>query len=122
MRSKAGTEIDVIALDGGEPCLFPSAPVGHTPDRGETTLGRYAPPDSGRLVLAARAQAAVPPYRLVMARYDRIGKPSPGQVARTWPVSGRDGVFARGNAWAARAAAPRTTRTSRVSTLHELSR
>jgi hypothetical protein len=23
MTSKAGTEIDVIALDGGEPCLFP---------------------------------------------------------------------------------------------------
>jgi hypothetical protein len=39
-ETEARTQIDVIALDDGEPRLFPSAPVGHIPGQGETALAR----------------------------------------------------------------------------------
>jgi hypothetical protein len=105
----------------GKPCLSPLAPVEHGPDRGETMLGRCAPPEPGTMVLAAGARAAGPPYRLVMARYGRVREPSPGRVARGGLSGGRAAAFVRGSAWAGRSAGPRT-RASRVSTPHEFSR
>jgi hypothetical protein len=60
MTSKTGTKIDVIALDGRKHCLFPSAPVGHMPDQGETTLGRIRAAGAGRMVLGYQGAAAVP--------------------------------------------------------------
>ena len=72
MKSKAGTEIDVIVLDGGKPCLLPRLQSG-IPDPGETVPGRAGmPPEPGRLMLAAGPQVAVQPYRLVIARYSRV--------------------------------------------------
>ena len=72
MKSKAGPEIDVIALDGGKLCLFPRLQSG-IPDQRETAPGRVGmPPESGRLALAAGPQATVRPYQLAMARYSRV--------------------------------------------------
>ena len=78
MTFKAGTEIDVIALDGGEACLSPWAPVGHRSGQGETMLGQFVPPEPTRL--ATGAQAAAPLRQLAMARSGRIGNQR-GQTA-----------------------------------------
>ena len=58
MKSEAGTEIDVIALDGGKPCLFPRLRSGICPDQGETVLGRCDAARVGQCWLPGRVRRA----------------------------------------------------------------
>ena len=109
MTSKAGTQIDVIALDGRGPCSFPSAPAGQRPGQGETP-SRFAPPEPGTMVPGDLDAAAVPAGD-GQVRQDR------GAIARTrgLAVAGQDSDAAFSRAGVSDAmAGRRTTRASRV--------
>jgi hypothetical protein len=117
MTSKAGTQIDVIALDGRKPCSFPSAPAGHRPGQGETP-SRFAPPEPGPMVLGDLDAAAA-------AAGDGQVRQDRGAVARAsgLAVAGQDSdaAFSREGVRDAMAGR-RTTRASRVRTPQEFIR
>ena len=66
MKSGAGTEIDVIAMNSLEQRSYRSASRGHTPRSGPDGAGP-GPRRQHRAVLAAGTQPVVPPGWLVTA-------------------------------------------------------